>query len=967
MNSEIHSNVSQQTAISKVTKKKPVLKRKIKDPKQSTDSVSLNDSDAKSTTLDIFDNDQLCEQQSIKNANEHANPNDDVGDERSEEPQSSKPASASTKSHIKKIIPAKKIKQRRIPKKNPDLPSEPKMYSIYKIPKYYLADAEFIRMKGEEYELAELIEILEKRNNCYHTRTHKNTNYKFFGDCDNYGKGIDRFMDILIKFLDNRYGLKVTLEDILYTENKSVNGSYHYVMPSYYASCEKLYEIHSNFLDEHRDEFTYEVTVNDRKGPKKKIKNNVDTTVYTEKWFRCPNQSKEGVSGTEHIIVKGTMKDFIFDFIEDDSKCIEDLIYKDPSETTQITESPKKIIKSPTESNKPELKPSQSPAKDDTIKNIEWNIYYKFFDLCYKQERFDNRATWVKVGQAIKNRYGDLGFELFKFFSKKAANPDPDDSLLKTYNGFKSAKNNPITIGSIYHYAKEDNKEQFTKLIHTESPFKKFSMTSVDVAKYIKLLKPTHFVWVNRKLYCFNGCCWENDDLEMKMFISNELYDFLQDILVTCFWTTDSRLFDPMKKSLDRLKNMNFKEEIIKTSREYLTDNEIEFDDKWYLFGFKNVVYDLKKGKFRDYSPDDYVLTTTGYNWVVPTEDTIKKMHELINLIFPIVDERSLYLEILSTTLEGRCLEKFIIFNGEGGNGKGLMDDILLAALGPYGIVANNAILFEKSRTGSNPERANIDKKRFVVFRELSEKNKIENSIMREMTGGGSFSARGHNESNTDKKLHGTTVAECNDRPPLAQEPKRADIRRLIDIFFRSLFTDYPELVDHSKYIYLANQEYKTAEFHKKHRIALLFILFEAYKEYQKRNYTFNIPKSVKDRTNMYLEQSSSMLGWINETYDKTDNVQDYVIIKDMYHSFIESEYYHNLSKSDKRKLNYKNFICEIEGNTFLKKSYHERKKIDGCDYRNILTNYKIKTELDRNTKKKFDNNAYEFGSAEKK
>ena len=36
---------------------------------------------------------------------------------------------------------------------------------------------------------------------------------------------------------------------------------------------------------------------------------------------------------------------------------------------------------------------------------------------------------------------------------------------------------------------------------------------------------------------------------------------------------------------------------------------------------------------------------------------------DIITKAMPISDERKLYLQIMATTLEGRCLEKFIIFN----------------------------------------------------------------------------------------------------------------------------------------------------------------------------------------------------------------------------------------------------------------------------------------------------------------
>ena len=103
----------------------------------------------------------------------------------------------------------------------------------------------------------------------------------------------------------------------------------------------------------------------------------------------------------------------------------------------------------------------------------------------------------------------------------------------------------------------------------------------------------------------------------------------------------------------------------------------------------------MKEQKFREYNYDDYVTTTTGYDWREPTEEEINIVNKLINIILPCEDERELYLQILATGLDGRCLEKFIIANASGGNGKGVINDLCLCALGNYGLLGNNSILFE--------------------------------------------------------------------------------------------------------------------------------------------------------------------------------------------------------------------------------------------------------------------------------
>jgi len=104
------------------------------------------------------------------------------------------------------------------------------------------------------------------------------------------------------------------------------------------------------------------------------------------------------------------------------------------------------------------------------------------------------------------------------------------------------------------------------------------------------------------------------NDILLRIYISCDLYNFLKDVLITCVWNDNT--FSKYKNKLDKLKTLNFKKEIIETTKEYLINNNIEFDNKYYLFGFNNKVYDLNEGNFRDYKYDDYVSITTGYDWI---------------------------------------------------------------------------------------------------------------------------------------------------------------------------------------------------------------------------------------------------------------------------------------------------------------------------------------------------------------
>lgn len=462
---------------------------------------------------------------------------------------------------------------------------------------------------------------------------------------------------------------------------------------------------------------------------------------------------------------------------------------------------------------------------------------------------------------------------------------------------------------------------------------------------YLKFLVGYKFMYKKHlktySLYCYNGKYWVNDEILLRRCIETTLHDFLEMLIIKVYGGSKTQL-----TKLSKLKTIDFKRKIIETYKEYGVNEEVEFDKKWWLFGFNDCVYDMEEERIRNYKYDDYVSITCGYNWREPSENEIAVVNYLLDMIFPIAEEKDAVLQILCTGIEGRCLEKFVIFNGSGGNGKGVLNDLMLKSLGEYGFLGNNSILFEKSRTGSNPEKSNMHKKRYVVFREPSERCKFENSIIKELTGGGSFSARTHNEKDTEKELNLTMVIECNKRPLFSEEPKNAEIRRIVDILFRSTFVDNEKFVDNSKNIYLAQSMYKGDEFHQKYKFAFLKILFNHHKKYYKLNNSrLILPESIIERTNMYLELSCNVLQWFKENYKKSSDVNNIVQIKDIYSFFCGSDYFSNLSKFDKRTYNKSFFVEYFKTNVFLSRYFSDRNK----NIRNLLIGWERIIQKDEN------------------
>ena len=807
----------------------------------------------------------------------------------------------------------------------------------------------------------DIVEELTTVNNSYHFRIHPTTTYIFFGDLDHYNKSIETFINLLKNFLATYYNLHFEVNDFKYTKNNSKEGSYHYSILKWNLTTEKLKEIHIEFIKEYKNDLS-----NDIDG---RVAICVDTSIYSEHWFRCPNQYKGNSNDvSKHIIINGNMKDFIIDYIPESSininniiKNIIEIIIPIPipiptktrtrktkasaSVSTNITNELQIALHSTNQSN--QSNPSTSII--ETTHNIHpellsesifrSNLYKQFFENCYKQTRFDDYNTWIAIGMAIKKIFpnDEDGLELFNYFSSKGQNYDGIEITTKKFNSFDANREKGYNVETIYYYAMQDNKPKAIDIISKNT----LQLAPTDICSFIKLLAGNKFFYKvennTYNLYCYNGRYWEKDDVVLRSFISNELHEFLKYILVNVYWETVGREFQQYKNKIDRLKTISYKREIIETYKEYNSRKDINFDDKWWLFGFNNKVYDMKECEFRDYKPEDYITITTGYDYRDPTEDEIEFVNKLLNQIMPIEAERETFLDILATGIDGRCPEKFIVYNGGGGNGKGVIDDLMLKMTGNYGMLGNNNLLFENSKMGSNPEKANMHKKRYVVFREPPANKKFENSTVKELTGGGSFSARGHFESETQKELNNTMICECNEKPGFKDKITDAEIRRLIDIYFRASFTTIESLIDESKYIYRADAYYKTTEFQEKYKFALFKIITDRHKiYYHTNNSVIKLASSIVSRTQSYLESCCDVVGWFKDNYTFEENT--ILKINDLYDNFRLSETYFEMSKSTKDKYTKLKFYSYIESNIFFRKYYKERY----YNYRTIIIGWKI-------------------------
>ena len=380
-------------------------------------------------------------------------------------------------------------------------------------------------------------------------------------------------------------------------------------------------------------------------------------------------------------------------------------------------------------------------------------------------------------------------------------------------------------------------------------------------------------IFYNGRWYDETG---RHDKSKFYRYISENIYELLRtetDNAIELKDVEKSFLRELLRNNTSYTQRMD---NIIKHVLAKIEKSNIEFDTKPFLLGFNNGVYDLQVSRFRNYNYDDYMTMTTGYDFIeydLKKKENLKKMELLEKIIDDIHSDEEmkvLYLQILASGLDGRAYQNFFLYNGQGGNGKGLTALFMDSVLGNYYTQPSNGILkdIEKANTAS-PDMFNLINKRYINFKELE--GTIRSAVYKNLTGGGKFVARALYSNIVTFSLSATIVAEFNNAPEFDNMPKEADVRRLIDIYFTSNFTTDPDKIGNTMngITYKeGNPRYETSAFIHDMRHVFLHLLLKTYDKYKtKDGIAFTIPTCVKNRSKEFVENQNIFFKLMRKHY----------------------------------------------------------------------------------------------------
>ena len=366
-------------------------------------------------------------------------------------------------------------------------------------------------------------------------------------------------------------------------------------------------------------------------------------------------------------------------------------------------------------------------------------------------------------------------------------------------------------------------------------------------------------------------------------------------------------------------------------SRLALRGDTIEFDEQRDLFAWDNCVFDVRTGEQISPKKEDYILTTNGQAWREPTADEMATVAKMFEDYFPDETHRRSYGSVLWTGLTGHRPEKFIIAQGEGRNGKGATNELMMDMVGDYGATVNLCLLTQPMKDGTNLALRNLHKKRFTVCQEPDEgcSDQLRAANIKRYTGTEKDDAAAKYSNDSDTRLFMTMVMECNDLPYIRGGTSEAMVSRTVVIPFNVTFTRDPiKLASNAEKYKPANDIYKDHNFKRNHGPALFkYLCSQGYSE-------LIITEESRQLGFKYLCAKDELTAWFDNYYEKDD--REMVAVKDIFKKLKRTTFFTEMPKKEKSLYTYNVFKTNLEKSLALGKhliqadQYYLGKRVKG-------------------------------------
>lgn len=596
------------------------------------------------------------------------------------------------------------------------------------------------------------------------------------------------------------------------------------------------------------------------------------------------------------------------------------------------------------------IKEDNKNVKENANEEIEqYNENDKRLELylnCLDVRRFEDYDDWIKIGFIIFNEKGSC--KLYDRVSRKAKNYD--NTCYEKWKTFKTENNKHATMKTLIDMAKEDDKIKYSITFSKDEKgifddIFQYGIGDLTCAYLFYCRYQNDYIYdkENGELYKINQYgIYQKDNNKtliqdhinktLKVVIEKEFIIRYENIEDEEQKTKLMNIFQKIRKYLITTKN---KDNIVRELCILYQKNDEKIFEKFDnvnddILAFNNGVYDLKTNEFRNAKPEELVTCTTGYNYQPFCQDTVNELNKIFESIMPNADERKYLLKTISFGIVGRnLLEEFYLWIGSGGNGKGLLRDLIQALLGEY-FDPIDISYFEQTKHQGHagaPDSIMARKKncRMVITTEPEADIKLRCAKLKDLAGGDTIQVRKmYAKDNFNFKPKFKIIIQTNKEVSM-DGADGGVIRRLRFIVFPNKFVDVPKKPNERKIDRTLKEKIKSD----KYKLAFFKILLDHYNDFVKNdNNELPMPERIKNDTQEYLNSNDPVQQFIDERIDKTENIKDTIKSSELYEEF------KGLFNGDKgiSQLNFKTillskgFPCK-KSNGYIKYQYMKLKR----------------------------------------
>ena len=542
-----------------------------------------------------------------------------------------------------------------------------------------------------------------------------------------------------------------------------------------------------------------------------------------------------------------------------------------------------------------------------------------FVNNCLSPTRADDYTQWLELGWVCRNISFSL-LHLWIEFSKKS-DKYKEGECEKLWFSFKVTNKK---MGTLRYWAKNDNIQEYNKINSNNiTSYIDMSLGSdgshFDVAKVISIAFKDKIVY-DSKTKCWytinNSNVWEEEkeflsfniicstaicklymercntlNIELcNMELNEDISKIIQEKCQKCF-----------KLSI-KLKDTNYIKSLsdpIKSLMAVADFQECKLDSDTDIFAFNDCLYDLKKCCIRNIEPEDYVFTTTGYDYNPnPDLDIIANIHKFLRDIHKDEENYKYNLDVTTSCLIGKNLFQEIYFKtGSGANGKSTEQNLYAHTFGKYAGQPNAEVLTKPSK-GANEtsELHNTKGKRVLFLQEPDTNDKLVISRVKKLTGGDKLSVRGLYCNATEFFPQFKIIMSLNDM--IAFSKMDGGIQRRTRVLtYEYRFVDEPDPENEGQKLKDSTLESKFKD-DVRYRDACISILLSNWVNIKDLT-ALKPPASVFEESLEYCNCNNPVMGFINETFEITNNANDEIMYSVLFGMYETANRDNKLSKTE--------------------------------------------------------------------